>query len=429
MNETTVNKGDLIRTPHILVVDDEVAMVRSLELLLRPLGEIHKAYSVPEAEELLAKDQRVDCIVTDVSMPEASGLELVDRVRRRALDIPVIVMTAYSSVPQAVEAMQRGAFEYLVKPFENAEMVDVVKRAISKKGIAYGETKTLPQGWICNSRVMLEFLGKAEKLVESSSVLLLGEIGAGKGRAARWLHERSSRSKKEFFSIDGRAHEEDSTLLTRSLSKVGTIFIAEVFSLTKRLQDKVMEIITDKKISVLAGSSSTPTLQAGQGFREDLFQKLTSLTLRVPSLSERSEDLEAIIWEALSHLSKKLKVTPFQIDDHAMMALKSHSYPGNIRELESILERAAIEAKAGVITEENIQFSTSDLKQLMPFSIPVEEGWKRLELLTQSLEKELILRALVKHPDFSNTQIANILGTTRRVLELRMKDYHIRESS
>jgi DNA-binding NtrC family response regulator len=421
-------KDTSVRRPHILVVDDEVAMVRSLELLLRPLGEIHKAYSVPEAEDCLAKDQKIDCIVTDVSMPEASGLELVDRVRRKALDIPVVVMTAYSSVPQAVESIQRGAFEYLVKPFENSEMVSVVKRAIAKHGIAYGGTKKLPQGWICNSRSMQEFLMKAERAAESSCVLLLGETGAGKGRAARWMHEMSSRAKKEFVPVDGRAHDEDSALLSRSLSKVGTLFIAEVFSLSSKLQNRLMEILVESKVSVIAASSSAPELQSSQGFRSDLFSALTAVSLRVPSISERSEDFEALTYEALNSLSEKSKVSQLKIDDRAFTKLRTYSYSGNIRELETILERAALEAKAGVITEDNIQFSNSDLKQLMPFQIPIEEGWKRLELLSHSLEKELILRALEKYPDQSNTQIAAILGTTRRVLELRMKDYHIRET-
>ncbi len=119
--------------PQILVVDDEVAMVRSLELLLRPLGNIHKAYSVPEAEDFF--EQKIDCIVTDVSMPEASGLTLVEKVRKKNPETPVIVMTAYSSVNQAVEAMQKGAYKYIVKPFDNNEMLSTVRKAITKKGL------------------------------------------------------------------------------------------------------------------------------------------------------------------------------------------------------------------------------------------------------------------------------------------------------
>lgn len=424
-----MNEASLVRNPQILLVDDEVAMVRSLELLLRPLGSIHKAYSVPEAEEVLGRDQKIDCIVTDVSMPEASGLELVDRVRRKALDIPVVVMTAYSSVPQAVEAIQRGAFEYLVKPFENSEMLSTVKRAILKRGLSYGETKKFPEGWICNSKAMQDFLLKSERALESSPVLLLGEVGAGKGRAARWMHEKSSRAKREFLPIDGRAHDDDSALLSKPLTKVGSIFVAEVFSLSKRLQDRLVEILQEGKVSVIAASSSDPLLQSTPGFREDLFSLLTNLSLRVPSISERAEDFEALVGQCLSELSDRLSLKRLEIDSQATEKLRAHTFSGNIRELEAVLERGALEAKAGVITEDNIQFANADLKQLMPFSVPIEEGWRRLELLSHSLERDLILRALEKYPNESNTQIAGILGTTRRILELRMKDYHIRETS
>jgi two-component system NtrC family response regulator len=420
--------ASVIRKPRILVVDDEVAMVRSLELLLRPLGEICKAYSVPEAEDALSKDPKIDCIVTDVSMPEASGLELVDSVRRKFPDLPVIVMTAYSSVPQAVEAIQRGAFEYLVKPFENSEMLSCVKRAISRRGLTTGETKAFPEGWICNSKAMQDFLSKIERVLESPCLLLLGEAGAGKGRAARWIHEQSTRAKKEFIPVDGRTHDEDSALITKSFAKAGTIFIAEVFSLSKRLQDRLLEILKEGKVSVIAASSSSPEIQVAESFRKDLYDRLVAVDLRVPSLAERSEDFEALVREYLKQLTSRLKLQDIRLDEKALARLKAHTYLANLRELEAVLERAAIEVKAGVINEENIRFSNSELTEFLPFSIPVEEGWKKLELLHQSLERELILRALAKYPDSSNTQIASVLGTTRRILELRMKDYHIRET-
>ncbi|MBN8555919.1 MAG: sigma-54-dependent Fis family transcriptional regulator [Deltaproteobacteria bacterium] len=420
-----------VRKPQILLVDDEVAMVRSLELLLRPLGDIHKSYSVPEAEEVLTNSPiKIDCIVTDVNMPEASGLTLLDYIKRKAPEIPVIVMTAYSSVPQAVEAMQRGAFEYIVKPFENADLVQTVKHAIHKKGLVIGETEKLPEGWICNSQAMMQFMLKAQKLAETdSTVLILGETGVGKSRAARWIHEMSPRSKKEFLSVDGRAHEEDSPLLSRSLAKVGTIFIAEVFSLGSRAQDRLIEVLTEAKVRVLASSSSAPDLQSPPDFRSDLFAALTALTTKVPSLRERKDDFDALVREILSQLAATLKLKKLGLESRAAEKLSAHSFPGNIKELERILERAALQAKAGVISEEAIQFEISDFHQLLPFSIPVEDGWNRVHVLRTTLERELILRALEKYPDCSNTEIAAILGTTRRILELRMKDYQIRETS
>lgn len=424
-----VIKSEGIRKPQILIVDDEVAMVRSLELLLRPLGQIFKAYSVSEAEEVLARGEMIDCIVTDVSMPEASGLELLDKIRRSAPEIPVVVMTAYSSVPQAVEAMSRGAFKYLVKPFENSEMTSVVERAISKKGIQYGESRSLPRGWVCNSRSMKEFILKAEKLTQSLSLLLLGEVGVGKSRAARWIHELSARSKREFLSVDGRAHEEDSQLLQAPLDKVGTIFVAEAFCLSKRLQDRLMEILEAQKVAVIVSSSADPDFQTLPDFRRDLFEKLTTLSLKVPSLKERPEDFDALCELLLMELSQRLKIPALSLDSSALEKLRGHTFAGNFEELSGVLERAALESRGAVISEDSIRFSQADLRTILPFTIPVEEGWRRLELLHEALESELIRRALEKYPDCSNTQIAAILGTTRRILELRMKEYQIRETS
>jgi DNA-binding NtrC family response regulator len=412
-----------------MVVDDEVAMVRSLELLLRPLGDIHKAYSVPEVEEAMAKNIRPDCIVTDITMPEASGLELLDQVQSKHPEIPVIVMTAYSSVSQAVEAMQKGAFEYIVKPFENTDLTNVVKKALRKKGLVHGETKRMPEGWVCNSQAMKDFLMKAEKAaLHDSPVLILGETGVGKRRASRWMHEMGKGSKKEFYSVDARAHEEDSAFLEKTFGKVGSLFIAEVFSLSEKFQDRLAEILAEGKVKIICSSSSSPEFQSLPNFREDLFKALTGMTVKVPALRERPEDFDGLVSRLVSELAQRMKFRKLELHDGVLKKLREHDFPGNIKELEQVLERAALEAKAGLIIEEGIHFTAPNLKQILPFAIPAEDGWNRLSLLKESLEKELIIRALEKYPNYSNTEIAKLLGTTRRILELRMKAYRIRET-
>ena len=418
------------KLPTIMVVDDEVAMVRSLELLLKPLGQVLKAYSVPEGEDYLQKFGSVDCIVTDVCMPEESGISFLERLRSQRPEIPVIVITAFSGVPQAVEAMHKGAFEYLVKPFENEELVSVVKRAIQSKGLSAGESRSMPSGWICNSKVMQEFLLKADKLKDlSTPLLLVGETGVGKGRAARWLHEISQRAKRPFAAVDGRAHDEDSPLISQSLGRNGTLFIAEILSLSPRLQDRVWEIIQEGKVRLIGSVSSGVDLQRRKDFREDLYQVITAMMLKVPSLRERAEDFEALVAHVCQTLSQKFQAKRLEVHSLAMTKLKTFNYPGNVRQLEQVLERAALEAKTHLITESDIHFDMGELKSLLPFTIPIENGWNRLEFLKESLEKELIQRALEKFPDQSNTEIALTLGTTRRILELRMKQYQIREGS
>lgn len=415
-----------VRKPRILIVDDEVAMVRSLELLLRPVGDVYKAYSVPEAEEFLEK--KVDCIVTDVCMPEASGLTLLEKVKKACPETPVVIMTAYSSVPEAVEAIQMGAFEYLTKPFENNDMISTVKRAVEKKGITAGETRNIPDGWICNSESMHEFLNKAEKLaVNSSPVLLVGEKGVGKKRAARWMYERGRTKRSSFIALDAKMFEEDSPLLTYKFQKSTFVFISEVFSLSRRLQDKLTEMLREGRIKLIAGTCTSPSLQASEGFREDLYDILTTHVLHVPSLKERAADFEALCGQILESIRTRMKLKSLSLDQQALDLLKRQTFIGNVKELEQCLERAAIEARVETITEKDLKFQSPDLSQQMPFSIPVEGGWARLEFLNRSLEKELIERAIDKYPNTSNAQIASILGTTRRILELRMKSYSIRE--
>lgn len=420
-----------LKRPQFLVVDDEVAMVRLLELLLRPLGDVTKVYSVPEATEALGRGLKADCIITDVCMPEASGLELLDIVRKKYPEIPVVVMTAFSSVPQAVEAIQRGAFEYIVKPFENVDMVEAVKRAIKKKGLSIGETKRMPTGWICNSVAMQDFISKLQRLKDSETpILILGEGGAGKRRAAQWLHDESMRNKKDFLVVDGRAHEEDSSLLDpKVIAKGGTLYVAEVMSLSKRLQDRLLEVLREGKWRIIASTSAGTEFQSSQNFREDLWNELRAVTVEVPALRQRTEDLEALTSEMLSSLAQKLKREKLELHQSALEKLKAYSFPGNVRELEQILERAAIESKGTLLPAEVIQLSPRDLRGHLPFAIPLEEGWSRLDLLKESLERDLIERALDQFPESSNTEIAAMLGTTRRILELRMKQYRIRDSS
>lgn len=412
--------------PRILVVDDEVAMVRSLELLLRPLGQVVKAYSVPEALESL--QEQVDCVVTDVNMPEESGLNLLEKVRAVHPQTPVIVMTAYSSVPEAVEAMQRGAFEYLVKPFENDDLLDCVRRAIEKKGLVVGETQALPSGWVCNSDAMKTFVQKAEKLsLNDHPILIVGETGAGKRRAARWMFECRF-SQGELVVIDSYGQEQDHPLMRVRSDIVKGIYIAEVFALKASLQDRLVEILDEGKIKVFAGTSSSPDVQKGGSFRQDLYERLCEHILKVPSLAERSADFEALCYQLIASIAQRMRLKNLKLEEEAIRALKHHNYVGNVKELEKILERSAIETRTGRISEKDLQFERPDLSRQLPFSIPVEDGWGRLEFLHRSLEKDLIIRTIEKYPNLSNTQIASILGTTRRILELRMKTYQIRES-
>lgn len=411
---------------NILVVDDEVAMVRSLEMLLRPIGQVKKAYSIIEAEDYLKSS--VDCIVTDVCMPEGTGLELLEKVRRKRPEIPVIVMTAYSSIPQAVDAMQRGAFEYVVKPFENEDLVDTVKRALRSRGQILGGTAKIPEGWVCNSPRMKNFLAKSDALAKNPlPVMIVGERGTGKKRAARWMFEQRKRRGKELLVVDARSHEEDSSLFKADNKKIDSILVAEIFAGKRSLQDRLFEIVESGKTKVFVSCTGSPEFQKPKDFHSDLYERLSQHVVEIPSLADRPEDFSALCNRLLEGVSKLLK-RDLSLDTAAQSKLQAHSYMGNVKELEAVLERAAVAAVSDQISEKDISFDVYDFGSQLPFAIPVEGGWERLNYLQRSLEKDLILRTMEKYPESSNSEIATVLGTTRRILELRMKSYQIRES-
>jgi len=195
------------------------------------------------------------------------------------------------------------------------------------------------------------------------------------------------------------------------------------------LQDRLLEVLREGKWRIIASTSAGTEFQSSQNFREDLWNELRAVTVEVPALRQRTEDLEALTSEMLSSLAQKLKREKLELHQSALEKLKAYSFPGNVRELEQILERAAIESKGTLLPAEVIQLSPRDLRGHLPFAIPLEEGWSRLDLLKESLERDLIERALDQFPESSNTEIAAMLGTTRRILELRMKQYRIRDSS
>lgn len=429
MSQETFQDPSLSR-PKILIVDDEVAMVRSLELLLRPLGQVYKSYSVPEAEEELS-EHKIDCVITDVSMPEASGIELLDRVRKSQPDIPVIIMTAYSSVPEAVEAIQLGAFEYLTKPFENTEMLETVRRAIERKGLVTGKTEGLPEGWVCTSPAMKEFLLRAEKLAHSQSpVLIVGQKGVGKRRAGRWIFEQSCEEGQGFEVFSATELNRQGVDASKEVfSSAKVVFVEEIYSLSPELQDFVFDQMRSESVRVLASTTSSPSVQSPTNFRQDLHALLNAHILSVPSLNERAGDFEALCFQILNEIRERMKMKKLDLDPQALETLKNHHWVENVRELENSLERAAMESKSQRILSEDLRFELPDLSQLLPFSIPVEEGWGRMEFLFKSLEKDLIGRALERYPEKSNSQIATLLGTTRRILELRMKSYDLRGDS
>ena len=474
--------------PKILIVDDEERMCRSLQILLSREGRYDVSYCLTgdEALEFLEAGS-VDLMITDLSMPEMGGMELLRRVKAKDPDLNVVIMTAYSSVKSAIEAMKEGAFEYLIKPFGNEEFLGVVDRAVqmcSSKAESSKKGSEDKGKWriIGKSGRMIDVLNTIEKAsVTDSNVLILGESGTGKELVAREVHERGRRSKGPFVAINCAALPE--TLLESELfgfekgaftgavrtqigrferANGGTIFLDEISEMSPALQTKILRFIQEREFERVGGNApigvdvriiaatnrDVRDAVSNKGFRDDLYYRLSVITIELPPLRERKEDIPLLVEHFLEKKGGAMGKRLESLSDEAWKMLFNYNYPGNVRELENIIERALVIAEGDVIDSNDLQIfgpkvhapSSEDelvidgLWKIFRLFMGIEEwrlqdSWLLKDELLQSikleLESRLIKSAISEYPDISNSELANLLGTTRRILELRMKEFGI----
>ena len=373
---------------HVLVVDDEKLIRFMLRESLAEEGCIvHEAGDVGEAEKLLDR-HRIDCAILDHRLPDGDGFQLMQRIKEDSPDIPVILMTAYSTVQKAVEAMREGAFTYVNKPFEADEMVLNVRAALEttrlRREVRALRAMQAQEGLgsiIGDSAAMRSIKGLMEKLAASraNTVLLLGESGTGKGLLARALHDSSERRGKPFLTINCTAIPEN--LLENELfghergaftdakaskpglfetADGGTVFLDEIGDMPMALQAKLLGVLEDKTYKRLGGvadvsvdirvvAATNADLEQkirDQTFRTDLFFRLNTFPISIPPLRERTEDIPILVRHFVLRFNKEFAKQVVDIEEGAMDALRRHSWPGNVRELKNAVERAMILARA-----------------------------------------------------------------------------------
>ncbi len=434
----------------VLIVDDE----KKLGILFSKalVGAGHEAEYVVSAEkalEILPKG--FDLVITDLRMPGMDGLELLKRIKVDYPDTVVVVMTAHGTVESAVEAMKAGAYDYLTKPFPTDEMLLLVERIAGERHLRdeveyrrrvererFGEL-------VGRSEAMRHVFELVEKVAPSdATVLILGETGTGKELVARAIHERSGRSKKAFVAINCAAITE--TLLESELfgyergaftgadrrkpgmfelADGGTLFLDEIAEMPPALQSKLLRVLQEKVVYHLGGTNPIPVdvriiaatnkdlkklVDEGK-FREDLYYRLAVFPIKLPPLRERREDIPLLI----ENYFRKRGVVA-KVSDEAMEMLMDYDYPGNVRELENILERALILAGMKTITPEHLpDLEVSRVEESVP-----EPGETTLE----ELEKKMLLAALEKAGG-NKSKAARMLGITRRMIYTRLKKYGI----
>ena len=458
----------------VWVIDDDRSIRWVFEKALTREGIPFKTFAqATEAMDALDTTGAPQVLVSDIRMPGTSGLELLQNVKQRFPDLPVIIMTAYSDLESAVAAFQGGAFEYLPKPFDVDQAVELIRRALGES-TREGEAEEL-------SAVTPDILGKAQSMQEvfraigrlsqsSATVLITGESGTGKELVARALHRHSPRADKPFVAINTAAmpkdlleselfgHERGAFTGAQSLrrgrfeqAEGGTLFLDEIGDMPAELQTRLLRVLSDgtfyrvgghqsirANVRVIAATNQDLEARVRAGlFREDLYHRLNVIRLRLPSLRERREDIPLLARHFLAKSARELGVEVKRLSDSAMAYLSARDLPGNVRQLENICHWLTVMSPTQVIEigdfppelREDAETTSGDWLVAL-----AREADRRLvsgekdimENLSKSFEKTLIAKALA-HTGGRRIEAAGLLGIgrntiTRKIGELGIAD-------
>ena len=440
----------------VLIVDDEVDILELIELTLLRMGlDVERAMSVKEAIAQL-NGRHFDLCLTDMRLPDGTGIEIVDHITRGNLDLPVAVITAHGNTENAVAALKSGAFDYLAKPVGLDQLRTLVKSALSLPKAneakvaeqAQGEKGLLGESQaIQNVRALIEKLARSE-----APVHITGESGSGKELAARLIHQKSARRDRPFVPVNCGAIPEN--LMESEFfgykkgaftgadsdrdgffqaANGGTLFLDEVADLPLPMQVKLLRSIQEKKARKVGSTQEDAVdvriisathqnladcVESGK-FRHDLYYRLNVIELRMPALRDMREDIPAIASAILDKLAAQARLPLPQLEQDAMQALMQYDFPGNVRELENILERAMALCDGAHVTQADLQLTPPEAVEIVPVSEGGNGKWPLQEYLDR-VEKEAILEALEK-TRYNRTAAAKLLGITFRAMRYRME--------
>ncbi|MFJ3483587.1 sigma-54-dependent transcriptional regulator [Pseudomonas sp. NPDC090202] len=435
----------------ILIVDDEPDIRELLEITLgRMKLDTRSARNVKEAQDWLAREP-FDLCLTDMRLPDGNGLELVQHIQRRHTQVPVAMITAHGSLDTAIHALKAGAFDFLTKPVDLGRLRELVGSAL-RLHMAPSNENSIDNRLLGNSPPMQALRKQIGKLARSQApIYISGESGSGKELVARLIHEQGPRidqpfvpvncgaiptelMESEFFghrkgSFTG-AHEDKPGLF--QAANGGTLFLDEVADLPLAMQVKLLRAIQEKSVRAVGGQQEQvvdvrvlcathkdlSVEVAAQRFRQDLYYRLNVIELRVPPLRERREDIEEIADNVLRRLADASGQPAARLNGSALTALKGYRFPGNVRELENMLERAYTLC-------ENDQINTDDLRLAEPTGAREQDGPSladidNLEDYLESIERKLILQAL-EETRWNRTAAAQRLNLTFRSMRYRLK--------
>ena len=454
----------------ILVVDDERSMRDFLKILLVKEGyEVKTAANGDEALQLLDK-QNFHLVITDIKMNRMSGLELLNAIKEQTPSLPVVMITAFASPDDAVFAMKNGAFDYISKPFNVDEIKSVILSATSKTS-ELAEAKSISSNFpdiIGESREMIKIFEMIQRIAPTpANVLIYGESGTGKELVAQAIHRHSQAVDQKFVPITCSAIPEDlmeSELFGHvkgaftgaigdkqglfQLADKGTAFLDEIGELTPIIQTKLLRVLQEREVKPVGGTKTQNVsvriiaatnkileeeIMAGR-FREDLYYRLAVVPLRVPPLRERKGDVPLLVDYFLNKYSTLFGKEVQEISSYAMEVLMKYDFPGNVRELENIIERGVALETSNIILPESLTLSsfrsdkiTAEQQKTSPFQIVANEDElfeRGLEEVMAETEKVFLNTALAKSGN-SKMQAADLLRISFRSFRYKVKKYEL----
>ena len=450
-------------SPYILLVDDEPDILELLSMTIDRMG-LRSATAASVKEAIVKLDQKnFDLCLTDLRLPDGSGLNIVDFIQRSMPQLPVAVISAHGNMQSAIDALKAGAFDFVSKPIDLKQL-----RALVESALALDEDSINTK---CNNNGLPQLLGQSpaiqnirsqiKKLARSMApVHIHGESGTGKELVARLIHNYSPRKENPFIAVNSSAipaelmeseffgHRKGS--FTGAIAdhpglfqaaNGGTLFLDEIADLPISMQAKLLRAIQERAVKPVGGHEEIPIdcrlltathqdlakLVENEKFRQDLFYRINVIDLDTPPLRSRVEDIPQLVEHILQQISERNGIALPEIDQNLIDALTSYSYPGNIRELENILERAVALSEHDTITANDLSIPThadAAEAEASQCSLMANES---LDIFLQRIEKELILKALEANGN-NKTRAAESLGISFRSLRYKLKKLSLAEN-
>jgi two-component system response regulator PilR (NtrC family) len=436
--------------PTVLIVDDEPDLCELLSITLQRMDLSPRIADTVGAAQRLLKTDPFDLCLTDMQLPDGDGLELVEWMQQFTPSIPVAVITAHGNMETAVRALKLGAFDFVSKPLDLTGLRKLVASAIKLSGTGDGDTSVFGPRLLGTSAAMQNLRDMIARVARSQApVHIFGESGTGKELVAKLIHESGPRRDGPFVPVNCGAiptelmeselfgHKRGSFTGAVSDKKGliqsaegGTLFLDEIADLPLHMQVKLLRVIQEKAVRpvgeqlevgidvrVLSATHKILSQLVAEGrFREDLFYRVNVIELRVPSLRERPEDIAELAEAVLRRLGRRMKIAPPALGKDALIALEGYAFPGNVRELENILERAITLSTGGEIRVGDIQLRAT------PGGSPVlaKASGEALGDHLEVIERDAIVKAL-EQTRYNKTAAAKVLGMSFRALRYRIK--------